>query len=643
MKKLSGLLWIALYPFLLCAQDFSLGWEGVKLISEADFLNAANWKCNQSSLQEGDSCFVTSDTALQLHWIFGNGNRGKFSQCYQILKAPLDLSDKQVIGIDIHGKSGKNWMRHVELKFESGKNQASYTWENLAHLNRWCEKLVVLKSQFSNYQTVRWDSITVISFAVTNNSMDLSDTEADSGTVTFRKLMARSVDEFIRTDKAEYLTDFCTCELETIRMNAAQAITDRQNPNGLLTTWLQDGSSWLYGQGLALRALTEEGIWDGSTPANDFAFAAEKLARFLAANQEGDGYWPRAWNAYTGNIIVNLEGDHTVWMGDFPWIPGSLARYYRKSGDGLVLPAIIKAKDFLYNLIETTGKVNTMNISTRQKYEVSNYEGYAATLYCLLELGDTVKARQVMDYVMATGWDEHLRMWKEGPNSSRPVLLVNTWLAAIASSMGYEMAALNALSLAGKLLYTRGPGEPWGFDGVGPIATWYEGTLSYIAAAGPGSNTLFSGVKNHINADGSMPAYNDSLGAMAGIWAVDWSSLDATSWLYFAAAQKVPFGYNGADPNLFTKLDKRESVNAGLDVYYLHGKLCIIDNLSDNSNDYRLELYAMDGTLLGSCSNPFNEKEVYLSNLYHKAPDNGNLYLLVLYKGEKRVTRKFIY
>jgi hypothetical protein len=643
MKKLAGLLWIILCPLALTAQDYTLSWEGIKLVPDTEFFNTSNWNCNQSSLQEGDSCFVSSDTALHLHWIFGAGSRGKFSQCYHHLTIPLDLSDKQVIGIDIHGKQGNSWVRNVELKFESGSKQASYTWENLAHLNRWGEKLVVLKKQLSNYQSVKWDSITVISLAVTMNSADLSDNEIDSGTVSFRNLMAASVDGFIRAGEAEYLTDFSTGDLENISLNAAQAIKVRQNPNGLITTWIQAGSSWLYGQGLALRVLTEEGEWNGSAASNDYAIAAAKLARFLATNQSAEGYWPRAWDASTGNIIVPLEGDNTVWMGDFPWIPGSLANYYRKSGDTEVLPSIIKAKTFLYDLIEATGKVNTVQIITRQKYEVSNYEGYAAVLYCLLELGDTLKAKLVLDYLMNTGWDDQLRMWNEGPGSSRPVLLVNTWLAAIASSMGYEQQSLDALSLVGKLLYTRGPGVPYGFDGVGPIATWYEGTLSYIASAGPGSNALFAGIKDHINADGSVPAYNENLGSMAGIWAVDWSSLDATSWLYFAAAQKVPFGFTGADPDLFTELGEKEAENPGIDIRYGHSKFYIIDNQYYTTEQYKLELFAMNGVLLGTCSNDNTNRVVRIQELTREALTQGNLYLVVLSKGNLRCARKFTF
>jgi len=643
MNRLMLMLWTLSGSIVCLPQGFTLGWEGEKMIQDAMLLNIARWSVNQSSLPEGDSCYITSDSALNLHWVFGAGSRSKFAQCYNHLLTPADLADKDLIGVDIHGKTGKSWARNVELKFESGSQQASYTWENLAHINRWCERIVVLKKQFSNYQQFKWDSITIVSLAVTMNSLDNSDIQIDSGVVSIRNLIAQSINEFIRADTLEKLTDFGINELNTIRLNAATAIKNRQNPNGLLTTWLQDGSSWLYGQGLALRVLTEEGEWNGGAAGNDFAEAAEKLAHFMADNQREEGYWPRAWNASSGATIVELEGDNTVWMGDFPWIPGSLAYYYRKSGDDVVLPAILKAKSFLYTLIDPTGKVNTVNILTRQHYEVSNYEGYAAALYCLLELGDTIKAKTVMDYVMSSGWDNGLNYWNEGPGTSRPVLLVNTWLAALASSLHYENEPVEALSLVGKLLYTRGPGDPYGFDGIGPIATWYEGTLSYIASAGPGSNALFAGIKIHINPDGTVPAYNENLGSIAGIWAVDWSSLDATSWLYFAAAQKVPFGYTGADPELFSAIPET-LINPGeLIINYFNDILYIKDNQPFINGYLHLNLYSLNGILLGSCNLLAGDQEVAISDLTGTKLVDGSLYLLVLIKDNFKCSKKFIY
>jgi hypothetical protein len=579
-RTLFMLLALAL-PLFLTAQGFTPGWQGSKIIPDEIFLNTGLWTKNQQDLTKGDTSLLTSDTTLQLHWKYGAGLRPKFCQGYIVLANPVDLSAADVIGLDVHGLAGKHWSRNVELKFESGESpntvQAVYTWENLAHLNRWGERLVILKKQFSNYQSMNWSSIRVISFAVTMNSSDNTDIETDSGVLSFKNLIAQSIGNFTRADAFEPLTDIPDDQLQTIRLHAINALKNRQTSTGLLTTWVQDGSSWLYGQGLALRALCEEGVWNNGVAGDDIALAADNLAHFLSAHQESQGYWPRSWNSLTGNINVRLEGDNTVWMGDFPWIVGSLAYYYRKSGDESVLPAIVKGKNFLYDLIDGSGKVNTKNMVTGQKSEVVNYEGYAATIYSLYELGDTVKAKQVMNYVMNNGWDNTLRLWKEGPSSSRPVLLVNVWLAALARLSGLERESLDALSLAGKLLYTRGPGDPYGFDGIGPIATWFEGTLSYITANGPAGNALFTGIMRHINADGTVPAYNENLGALAGIWAVDWPSLDATSWLYFAAAGKTPFIYSGADAAVFTGNKAISRDRKPVTMYVVQEKL-IIEN-----------------------------------------------------------------
>jgi hypothetical protein len=641
--KFTGLIGLFILPFVLSAQNFVPGWSGSAIVPDALFLNTARWNLNQSNQGLGDSCFVTSDTALHLHWKFGAGARAKFAQCYQVLSSPVDLTGKEVFGIDIRGMQGKSWLRNVEFKFESGGAQAAYTWENLAHLNRWAENLVILKSQFSNSQTFPWDNVTVISFAVTMNAADATDIQEDTGTVSLINPVAESAVGLTRADAWEPLTGFGEAELESIRIQAATALKNRQNSNGLLTTWLQDGSSWLYGQGLALRALTEEGVWNGTVAGNDFAKAAADLAHFLSNHQSAEGYWPRAWNAASGNIIVDLEGDHTVWMGDFPWIPGSLAFYYRKSGDASVLPSIRKARSFLNQLVDPDGKVHTMNIQTRQQIEVSNYEGYAAVLYCLMELGDTLKTLQVMNHVNQTGWNEELRYWKEGPDSYRPVLLVNVWLAAIARKLDFSSQALDALSLAGRLLYTRGPGQPYGFDGVGPLATWYEGTLSYIAAGGPGSNALFAGIKDHINPDGTVPAYNDNLGAMAGIWAVDWSSLDATSWLYFAAAQQTPFGYTGADPDIFSGLSLIEAGETGLEVVIRGSKIYITENHSVNLEKYQLSLYTTQGMMVGRNTYPADQQEVELSSLSGGGLQQGNMYLLVVTRGNRSQAKKIVF
>ncbi len=641
MLKLVLFLLSWMLPAYLLSQGFIPGWSGERVISDVIFLDTGLWTKNQSSLPDGDTCKLTADDALHIHWKYGPGKRPKFAQAYIVLPTPIDLSGMDVFGIDIRGMSGKQWARHIEFKFESVGQQAAYTWENLGHLNRWGENLVILKKQFSNYKSVDWSSIRVISFAVTMNSGDDSDIETDSGIVSFRNLIAQSIDQFARANSFESLSAVPADQLDSIKGNAIRAIADRQKSSGLLTTWTPDGSSWLYGQGLALKALCEEGQWNGGIPANDYADAAARLAHFLSAHQESLGYWPRAWNSVSGSILIKLEGDNTVWMGDFPWIPGSLACYYRKSGDASVYPAIMKAKAFMYDLIDSDGKVYTKNMVTGLKSEVGNYEGYAAVMYGLLELGDTVKANLVMDYVMNHGWDETLAMWQEGPGSSRPVLLVNTWLSALARIMNYETESIEALSLAGKLLYTRGPGDPYGFDGIGPIATWYEGTLSYIASNGPGSNGLFTGIIPHINSDGTVPAYNENLGAVGGIWAVDWASLDATSWLYFAAAGKTPFAFSGANSETFTAAI--QTTEGKVDMY-LSGEILHIETGSTVKNGSgKLSIYSVYGTLIGTVDWHADQQDYDIKKITGSNSLSPGIYLAELQFQNRIFVKKFLW
>ena len=631
---------------LINSQSYTFGWKGEEILQSDLFLNTGKWTPNQSNLFMGDSCYISSDSALNLHWKFGKGARHKWVQCYMLLSEPLSLKDKDIIGIDVRGSDcsyASN--RHVELKFEDGNNYAVYIWDNLAQIYRWCERLTLLKKQFTGSDIFNWDSVTVVSLAVIMNPNDQGDTLEDSGIVSFRNLTALSIDSLVRADSLESLDEIDSITLDTIKINAATAIMERQASTGLLYTWKTDNSSWLYGQGLALKILTEEGIWENSVPVNNFAVAAANLAHFLIGSQEEMGFWPRAWNANTGNYIVYVENDNTVWMGDFPWILTGLMSYYKKSGDENVVASINKAKSFLYDLVDDNGKINTVNIYTQARTEVSNYEGYAAAICCLYEMGDTLMAKKAIDYLLDKGWDSELKLWREGPGSSRPVLLVNTWLASLFSGAGYTDMAVEALSLAGKLLYTKGPGEPPGLDGVGPVATWYEGTLSYISARGPGSNSLFEGITDYINSDGTVPAYNDNLGSMAGIWAVNWSSLDATSWLYYAAAQKSPFDtletiYHltssgpGPDP---------EQPDKDIIIYNNGNNLYIIRGFDSKSEKIRMDLYSVSGVLNGTTIIDPTRSVIDINEISRTFPLHKGIYIIRLYNKNIVHTYKMVF
>ena len=275
------------------------------------------------------------------------------------------------------------------------------------------------------------------------------------------------------------------------------------------------------------------------------ATAAEKLAGFLVSKdgQLPDGHWPRKWTASTGLDKQEREANGTVWMGDAPWPIIGLQAYYNRSIDAKIKPAITKGVAFLKMYVKSSGELTTPNAKTGVPEVVSSCEARAAVALALYETGEKAKADAVLSRTISECWDANLQLWKEATAHHRPVLFANTWMALLLSSVRPKESAKIGppLSAIGRLLYTKGPGTHYGLDGVGPLAVWYEGTLSYIVAGGPGAPTLFEALKKQINKDGSINHYNDDFGSMGGNWAVKWSSLDGTSWLYYAAAGASPF------------------------------------------------------------------------------------------------------
>jgi hypothetical protein len=532
---------------------WSFAWTGAPIVDSEVYSEPSNWVSNQADAAMGDQSVVTADgNAIQLNWTFGNGDRDKWVQCYLPLPEPISLSASDIVGFDFKGSD----IRTVtdgdvvgevgfELKFEDGSHAAVMRFDNIARLERWAKRVAVLKKQFSDSDLVDWSGIKVISFAV-YGAASQSDI---AGVVTMTNLISSSTTEWEKAAKRENVS---SDETEDIASNAIAALVQRQTETGLLTTWTEDDTSWLYGQGLALKALTLAGNWegDGAAPADASAEAAEKLALFLAdsQNQALEGFWPRTWDASTGDVINWTETDNTVWMGDAPWPLIGLQSYYKKTGDERVRPAIEQFLAFLKPLIDQEGRIYTLNRETGAQIAVTSNEAYAAVLLGLYESGEDVLAETVWEHVRTVGWDNELNVWKEGETSNRLVLFANTWLAPFMVQHGESDLALDALSLIGKTLYTEGGGAPFGMDGIVPLAIWYEGTLSYISAGGPGSEGLFTGLADFINPDGTVPHYNEVLDAMAGIWAVDWSSLDGTSWLYYAASGNSPFDIVSGTP-----------------------------------------------------------------------------------------------
>jgi hypothetical protein len=545
---------LSLIFFFQANGNDSLGWKGTPVIATADFANPANWHANSSS---GDVCMVNADptdsSTIQLHWKFNPGTGHRYAQIFLILNNLVSLSNMDVIGLDIKGQHIDTDCGefNIQMKFENtvSTSNATCQFSNMARMERWCENISMIKNQFSN-KSFNWEQVKVVSLEVFTDLVLNSSVE---GVVSFRNL---AFDSFSNWGRASKLTTINNSyeELEKINKAVLDTITSRQTSTGLLTTWNEDGSSWLYGQGLALKALSLNGSWKAqSGDSVRYRDAAIQLAAFLINHQDAMGFWPRTWRSKTGDVIVNLEDDGSVWFGDFPWIIIGLQNYFKKSGDITVLPAIEKAKHFLTDsLINPDGKLYTIKKSGAnfKKQEVTSVEAYAAVILSLLEIGETEKAVALATYIDSKTWDNTLRYWKESMGGSRVVLFANTWFSQLIINNPCIAGAVDptlqkskdALSLVGKVLFTRGPGIPVGFDGIGPVATWLEGTLSYICAGGPGSQTVFDSLINYIEPGYGVLHYNDKVSCgIGGIWAEKWVSLDGTSWLFFAASKSSPF------------------------------------------------------------------------------------------------------
>jgi hypothetical protein len=286
-----------------------------------------------------------------------------------------------------------------------------------------------------------------------------------------------------------------------------------------------------------------------------------------------------------------------------------LQAYYKNSGDLRVQPAVKKGLDFLKNLIDQDGKLYTENPVSGIKTEVTSCEAYAAAMLSLYESGETTLSDNLYNYIYAHGWDATLRCWREATNSDRMVLFANTWMSYYLFQKGETQAGLDALSLIGKVLYTNGNGEMHGMDGIVPLAIWFEGTLTYIADGGPGSITLFDELKTHIQSDGMVPHYNENLGGIGGIWAVDWHSLDGTSWLYFTSAGKSPFDLaDGIPVNVDSYPAVQKEGNFRVTVP-LSGEL-LVTTLNPLKKDIKVRVVAMDGRTLLTSGMKANSKEL---------------------------------
>lgn len=240
------------FPGFVLGQSFNLGWSGTELVPKSTFLNLSNWTTNVPEAGLGDQSVVSSNgDTLILNWTFGTGNRYKWSQCYQYFPQTISLANLDLFGFDLKGMPNNGYVG-FELKFEDGTHQAVVRWDGLADLNRWAEKISVAKKQFENSALLDWSKVRVISLAVYAQA-SAQYVNSDKGSLRIHNLVGTRMADWVRGTAREFINP---ADYVAIKDNAIEAIINRQQSTGLLTTWTQDNTSWLYGQGLALKALS---------------------------------------------------------------------------------------------------------------------------------------------------------------------------------------------------------------------------------------------------------------------------------------------------------------------------------------------------------------------------------------------------
>jgi hypothetical protein len=375
--------------------------------------------------------------------------------------------------------------------------------------------------------------------------------------------------------------------------------------------------------------------------------AARKLATFLVNNQNPLGYWPREWRWTSGAILTDLESDGSVWLGDFPWAITGLANYYKHTHDASVIGAINKARRFLTDsLISNNGELYTLKKTAQNKYikqVVTSVEAYCAVILGFMELNDTTRAVSLARYIDSATWDNSLKYWNESIGNKRVVLFANTWFSqlirnnkclsdAVDPSLSKSKAALSFVS---RVLYTRGPGNPAGFDGIGPVATWFEGTFSFISAGGPGSQPVFDNIADLISPGFAVPHYNDEvLCNIGGIWAQKWISLDGTSWLWYTASKISPFKVTYDPSKIFDKIPEYKESDYVL--YPNPVKNMLILDIPGSGKESMLYLYNMNGNLILERKVQTGKTELDVSDL-----KNG-VYFVRVINGKTTVNLKVI-
>lgn len=514
------------------------GWSGT-LIVPAPTSGFTGWSIQSDSGSSGSFSLGTNASGtnvLKFHWNIGSGN---WVQAEYTFATPFNASAADIFGISLHGDTNTVPANQVNIMFaDTSGITYGCGWSGqsggINQVDRWIYNVSVPKNALTYFwggssTNIDWSEIKNLWLVVTRPGAGLG---GGAGTLTMDRLQCDTAASWSRQTNFVSITN--SAATTSAASNAVQYILSQQNAtNGLFLSWKEDPSpaAWLYDQALALIVLTREGTWINSVASNSTAAAADKLWNFLSSQQQSNGTWVRGWNPSTLEVLST-----NLWVGDQAWLDIALVQYASKSGHTAAQTAASNNAATLATLINSDGSLAGF----------PSTEGTVDTWWAMYLTGRTSDASKIASYLLSSNiWDASLEYWHEGPGNARIALDCATWVSDFARhpSVNQSQKGMDALSFVRKtLLTTSDNGSLYGFDGLGPVSIWNEGTAQYVASGGQDAQTFLTALMNQQASDGSMPGSPNNWNTDAFGWLTPWHGIAPTAWLYFAI-KGLPFPY----------------------------------------------------------------------------------------------------
>ena len=507
------------------------GWSG-QLLVPTPTAGLPGWIIEQDVNSSGTLTLATnqSETILQLNWNIGPGD---WVQARYDFATPLDLSAADILGVTLRGDS--NCPANTVTIMCVDTNDVFYGYDfpgqnsGINQVTRWLPELPATKKAFRYFwggsggnPALNWSKIKKFFVVVKRPSPGAG---GGSGRLWIGRLQHdRAADWPRQTNYVFINTNLAT--VQNAASNAVRYLRVQQQSTGLLPSWFEETSprAYLYDQSLALIALSRNGVWASGVPANASATASASLAQFLTAAQKPDGHWARVWHPVTGAELVD-DG----WVGDQAWCVMALAEYAFRSGNAAARTAATNGAQRLAGFIDPNGAITGFGST----------EGTVDVWWAMISTLRFSDADKIKSYLLdpTRVWDADLQYWWIGANAPIAAMDCATWLSAFARHplVAHPERGLAALSFVRRTLVTTSDaGNLCGFDGMGPVSVWNEGTAQFVAAGGEDASMFLDALLAQQNSDGSLPGSPDNWATDAFGWLSHWRGVAPTSWLHFA-------------------------------------------------------------------------------------------------------------